>query len=602
MVRMNDPTTPAGPGFTGLGKLVSFLLVAGLIGLGVFVMTRRGGDKTAGPPSTPSAPSAGDTTGAGRTAAGRTPTGRETDEAGVFAMSAEDVVEPMTEVPRLDPPAPYQPRGDTIEIELSEYAGYAGIIAANGGLEPTENSVFFKDHGFKLKIALSEESSWSALNAGKMAATATTVDVLAVYGKQLNAVVPVQIGFSRGADGVVVRSDVRRINALRGKVLAAEQFTETDFFIRYLAQEAGLAVNMLDPRRDKPDPAKLNLVYARDAFAAGDLFLNDLKANANNLAGCVTWAPKTTDVVDESGGKAHLLTTNKNLLIIADILIVNKGFAQSNPKRVAGLVDGLLKGNRMVREKPDDHLAVLVKAFNVGKDPVADKDDLWDAESTKEELAKVHLSNLPENLAFFSGAIDAAGSYGGIYNSAVYAYGKELIPNPTPAERLLDLSHLKALEQSGTYKDQVVAIAPIRTEGRTQAIEDNPILSKDIRFHFSPNSSELVMTDPQNAANLDSIRELMRVSPGSTIVLRGHVDNGLIETFRQSGGEALVRTQALKAMQLSQERANEVQRRLAERHPQIEKSRLEAIGRGWDEPAGKGDENRRVEVQWFLVE
>ena len=110
------------------------------------------------------------------------------------------------------------------------------------------------------------------------------------------------------------------------------------------------------------------------------------------------------------------------------------------------------------------------------------------------------------------------------------------------------------------------------------------------------------MSDQQNTANLDSIRELMRVSPGSTIVLRGHVDNGLIDTFRQSGGETLVRTQALKAMQLSQERANEVQRRLVERHPQIEKGRLEAIGRGWDEPAGKGDENRRVEVQWFLVE
>ena len=35
----------------------------------------------------------------------------------------------------------------------------------------------------------------------------------------------------------------------------------------------------------------------------------------------------------------------------------------------------------------------------------------------------------------------------------------------------------------------------------------------------------------------------------------------------------------------------------------IDKSRLQAFGRGWDEPVSeKSDENRRVEVQWFLVE
>jgi hypothetical protein len=123
--------------------------------------------------------------------------------------------------------------------------GYAGLIAANGGLAPSENSVFFKDHGFKVKITLSEEESWSALNSGKMAASATTADVLAVYGKQFQVVVPAQIGYSRGADGVVVRSDIKRINNLKGQVLATSQFTEADFLIRYLAQEAGLGLTML---------------------------------------------------------------------------------------------------------------------------------------------------------------------------------------------------------------------------------------------------------------------------------------------------------------------------------------------------------------------
>ena len=38
-----------------------------------------------------------------------------------------------------------------------------------------------------------------------------------VNGRQFQVVVPVQIGFSRGADGVVVKKELKRINALKGQ-------------------------------------------------------------------------------------------------------------------------------------------------------------------------------------------------------------------------------------------------------------------------------------------------------------------------------------------------------------------------------------------------
>ena len=125
--------------------------------------------------------------------------------------------------------------------------------------------------------------------------------------------------------------------------------------MRYLAQEAGLEVNMLGSLDATPSPDRLNLVYTEEGFAAGDLFLDDVKSGRNKLAGCVTWEPKVSEVVRQAGGVAHVLTSNRNLLVIADILVVNKGFAQANPKMVAGLVQGLLEGNKMVRDKPDAH-------------------------------------------------------------------------------------------------------------------------------------------------------------------------------------------------------------------------------------------------------
>ena len=509
---------------------------------------------------------------------------------GLTGLAADaELVETRTEVPRLQAPAAYVMRDNTLELELSEYAGYAGLIAANKGLEPNEDSIFFRKHGFKVKITISEAESWSALNAGRLAASATTADVLAVFGRQFQVVVPAQIGFSRGADAVVVQSGIRKVNDLKGKTLASVQFTEADFFIRYLAQEAGLTVNTLPDLKTPADPTKLNLVYCGDAEGAAAIFSRDLKSGRNRLAGCVSWAPFTTEAVESADGKASILVSNRNLLVIADILVVNKGFAQANPKVIAGLVAGLLEGNRMVRDNANAHLDVIAKAFK------------WDREETRSELAKVHLSNLPENLAFFSGAIDAAGSFGGIYQSAVYAYGRDLIRSSIDAERFVDLAHLKAIEQGGTFKDQKIAIAPIRSANATQ-VEGDPLLSKDIRFLFEPNSSKLDMAAAQNIQNLELIKKLLQVSPGSTVLLCGHVDPGRMAEFRKAGGEQLVRTQTLRAIALSKDRAAAVRQVLVE-NLKLDTERIDSVGRGWDEPIGtESEQNRRVEVQWFTLE
>ncbi len=236
----------------------------------------------------------------------------------------------------------------------------------------------------------------------------------------------------------------------------------------------------------------------------------------------------------------------------------------------------------------------------------------WNVAETKDELAQVHLANLPENLAFFSGAIDAAGSFDGIFQSAVLAYGREIIKDPAIAKRFVDLSHLQALEQSGAYKDQKIAIAPIRSTGAAQAVEENPLLSKDIRFTFVANASKLDLSHPENLTRLESIKELLKVSPGSVVLLRGHVDDALVPEFKKRG-EQFLRNQSLRATQLSQERADEIKRLLVERQG-VDAKRVDTQGLGWaepvpDMPTGTDDEmnkrseaNRRVEVQWFTLE
>lgn len=545
------------------GKLLTIVLVLGLIGLGGWLVSKDMLQKN-----------------------GDSPLGSLTSAVSNAAVPQPS--EPVIGTPKLQSAAPYEMKNNIIDIDLSEYAGYGGLIVANGGLAPNPESFFAKQYGFQLRLSKGESEEWSALNNGQLAGVATTADVLAVLGRQFDVTVPAQIGFSRGADQVVVDSGIASINQLKGKVLAGTQFNESEFFIRYLASEAGVPVKVLRDLDSRPGPNELGLVFYEDAFVACDAYAAELGGD-KRLNGCVGWSPRTDQVVAESAGAAKMLVSNRNLLVVADILVLNKGFATAHPEVAKGLVHGLLEGNRQLRDNPQANAGVVAKAFG------------WTEAQTLEELSKVHLSNLPENLAFFDGSIDSAGSFQGIFQSSVLAYGA-LIKNPADPARFADLQYLKALDGSGQFKGQSIAIAPIRTTGKV-ALEGDALLSKDIRFFFEANSAVLDKQAKENQDYLDTIKKFLQVSPGSVVLLRGHVDNGMVADFERQGGSALVRSMALKAMELSRERADAVKEALLARHPGIKEDRIELVGRGWEEPLGQDSEqNRRVEVQWFTLE
>ncbi|HUQ11767.1 MAG TPA: hypothetical protein VM146_15735, partial [Steroidobacteraceae bacterium] len=262
------------------GNIITLVLLLGVVGLGAWLwLGKKSG--SASEPQTQAQP-------------GGQESGKKA-ETGVAAPEGEAPapIEPVVGTPTLEMANAYVPKDNTIRIDISEYAGYGGLIVANGGLEPNENSVFAKQYGFKVQISVSEDETWSALNNGKLAATATTTDALAVLGRQFDAVIPVQIGYSRGADMVVVDKGIPSVNALAGKTLAASQFNESEFFIRYLASEAGVPVKVLRDLDARPGEGELGLVFYEDALVACDAYEVELAQAAPRLNGCVGWTPRT---------------------------------------------------------------------------------------------------------------------------------------------------------------------------------------------------------------------------------------------------------------------------------------------------------------------
>jgi hypothetical protein len=324
------------------GNIITLLLLVGVIAMGAWLWLGKKDESKAGPSQSTSSPQ-----------------GTSEERVAKPEGDAPSPIEPVTGTPTLEAANTFVPKDNILRIDISEYAGYGGLIVANGGLEPNAESFFAKEYGFKVAISMSESETWGPLNNGRLAATATTADALAVLGRQFEAVIPIQLGYSRGADMVVVDKGIASINALKGKTLAASQFNESEFFIRYLAQEAGVPVTVLRDLDSKPAAGSLGLVFYEDAFVACDAYQHELASGGGRLNGCVGWTPKTDEVIEASNGAAKALVSNRNLLVVADVLAVNKGFAKAQPEMVKGLVHGILEGNRRLRDNQAENIAVV---------------------------------------------------------------------------------------------------------------------------------------------------------------------------------------------------------------------------------------------------
>ena len=184
------------------GNLITLLLLVGVVALGAWLWLGKKNEAKS--------------EGAAQTS--QTSSGSQTRDTGVAKPDgdAPSPIEPVIGTPTLEAAQTYVPKDNTLRIDISEYAGYGGLIVANGGLEPNADSFFAKEYGFKVQISMSESETWSPLNNGRLAATATTADALAVLGRQFDAVVPIQLGYSRGADMVVVDRGIASVNALGG--------------------------------------------------------------------------------------------------------------------------------------------------------------------------------------------------------------------------------------------------------------------------------------------------------------------------------------------------------------------------------------------------
>jgi NitT/TauT family transport system substrate-binding protein len=480
-----------------------------------------------------------------------------------------------------------------VEFPMNVWPGWAPIIVANGGMEPSEASVFYKKYDFYVKLSVVDDpvKARDLFASGHSHVLWGTLDMIALFAPELAKdsrtvpVVPQQIDWSDGGDGVVARGDIRNINDFkmkagqRRKVVLAQN-SPSHYLIMSLLLDAGI------------DPAQVDFRWTSDAPSAAKIFVQDQTFDA-----FVGWAPDIYTVSEQVPGTRLVVSTDSANHLIADVWAVRNDFYRDHPDIVANLVRGIFEGMDMVRKDVAGAARLMSAAFGI---PVEDCTSMIGKDGGIVE-GDAHLTNYRENANFFLDPMNPA-NFEVIWNRASTIY-KSLgaIDAPVPAAKVKAAGLLAKMATE--YKDVRDLSQPTFRPGalfKTAEAETGEILTKSVIISFEPNKAVL---NPEYDTNIPGMLEEIGKMAGSFgnayIVIEGNTD---------ASRKGVVPADLVR--QLSYDRADSVRKSILGKY-QFDPNKFKVIGNGWENPvAGMTDpsnpehnkKNRRVEVKVFPLE
>lgn len=476
-----------------------------------------------------------------------------------------------------------------VQFPINVWIGWLPIVAANHGFEPNEESIFFKEYGFKVNLKLIDDPvvARDAFASGESHVLWGTLDMMTLFAPELmkdSRTAPrifQQIDWSNGGDGIIVRGDIRSARDLKGKTIVYAQNSPSQYFINNLLLNAGI------------QPGEVNHKYTASAFEAAAAFVSDTSIDA-----CVSWAPDIYNIPERVRDTRILTTTADANKLIADVWAARADFAKDHPDIIEGLVSGIFHAMDELSDDTFKGRAFQWMAEGYGM-PV---DEVQGME------ADAHRTNFAENKSFFLNKNEPA-NFERTWKNVTFVYRElGILGSPVRFDEVVDFSVLQKLDAAGTFAHQRdeyrTSFAPT-TYSKVNA--EAPILTQTIRINFYPNSANVyepqhdemhnpvpnTLYDPNVAATLEKVGRLAGQYERAVIAVVGHTDNSM-------QGTGLPFEEVRK---LSLDRADAVMRGLVDKYG-FDPNKFVVEGKGWNEPAEAGNHavNRRVEISVYPPE
>ena len=522
----------------------------------------------------------------------------ESPDGGAITTVKEYRFKPAERLPPVKGEGAFKPLSETdntVRFALNVWAGWGPIILANDGFKPGKAWKTPDGKEFKVELVLIDNpvAMRDAYAAGEIHIGWATLDMIPLFmegfvdsqGRPRDANymprVYQQIDWSNGGDGIVVREAIKTVRDLRGKSMVLAQNSPSHYFALNMLVSGGV------------QPADVEMTFTEDAFQAAAAF------NAQrNIDAVVSWAPDIYALAEAAGNRMLVTTADANKLI-ADVWFARADFAEAHPGIIEALVRGIFDG--MEAMKSDENRTKCAELMATGYNIPATE--------TIKMFADAHNTNWAENYQFFLNQNNPT-NFEQVWSRAYYLYRRigSITHRPVRFDQVMDFSIIEKLGKEEKYKsqkDEYRSVLAPRTVPDIEA-ESDEILSDAITVHFYPNSADLykkitkeidgktteVLYDPNVDLVLKDAGALAAQFGGARIVIEGHTD-----ASRQGEiPDTVVR-------ELSKQRAEAVREALIKKFD-LEPSRVNAVGYGWDRPAEAGNhaKNRRVEIKVYAAE
>jgi len=265
--------------------------------------------------------------------------------------------------------APAALAAGTIKIGTVVWIGYGPYYVADA-LD------LFKKSGVKVDLQFFTDPALipAAVESGAVTGGMVTYDqVIGIVAKGSTQRVVMPIDYSNGGDAIVTSTSITKVADLKGKKVAFNPLSPSDFLLSYALKTAGLGEKDIEPVNMTPEAIPA-------ALASGSL-----------LAG-VTYEPSVSQVVGMGDGKKfHVLMSTKNAPgLITDVLVFKKETIKSNPKDVRALIQGYVDGLEYMKKNPDDAAKIIGKVLGIS------------AAEVKEQLSGVYNLDAQELASVFA--------------------------------------------------------------------------------------------------------------------------------------------------------------------------------------------------------
>jgi ABC-type nitrate/sulfonate/bicarbonate transport system substrate-binding protein/outer membrane protein OmpA-like peptidoglycan-associated protein len=496
---------------------------------------------------------------------------------------------------------------------LDEWGGYGALFAANQGLEPNKNSLFYKYGHFAMKIVHIEDATeqLKGFASGEYPIIWTQMDgmplLLDAALKTDKRVIPKFVGlfdWSNGGDGILVRSNIKTGADLKGKTILASSNTPYAFMLLWYLAQNGLTGNDVKVVWIPDGPTALQVFKDHPAGGIG--------IGKEEIAAWVTWDPFINDCLDQKSKSyvpdTRLIISSKDAnQVIADGYMVRSDLLTDHPQMIQAYVEAMAAGSQMIGQKTYEDM------YNFYKGPDSDIKSAADAKAMFDD---VHIANFPEMKMFFDPS-NTIGAYK-IFNLS-QEYYKELGALGADAsydpERVLTPKIIAVLDKTGEFASQKNEMANSFKKKADLDIADlessKVVLTNTMQLYFG---AQEITFDPNSAnpAIQDNMKLLAQVAEqtkflGSTVVkLDGFLDTSKVAEYKdpkkhKEPSEFIEAAAAAKAV--SKQRADFIKSILVNKY-KVSPDRIYTSGKGWDNPISttEPEKNRRVEVRFISLE